>query len=622
MNRTNNDILNRVDSPSDLKELSYEELPLYCDSLREFIIDECSINPGHLASSLGVVELTVALHYAYNSPADKLVWDVGHQTYPHKIITGRRSMFPSKRKKGGISGFPRIDESEHDAFGTGHSSTSISAALGFAKAAELQGSSSKSVAIIGDGSMTGGLAFEGLNNAGASNVDMLVILNDNRVSIDKATGALSRYLVRITTSRKYNRLKGLLWNIFSAMPPLLKFSQFISSSLKQGLMGRSNLFESLNFRYFGSIDGHDVVKLTKTLKALREIKGVKLLHVCTVKGYGYAPAENNNVWHAPGKFNPETGERIKCENSADRYQDVFGQTLVELAQADEKIIGITPAMVTGCSMDLMMDQMPTRCFDVGIAESHAVTYAAGSAAAGLKPFCNIYSSFMQRAYDNVIHDVALQNLPVVLCLDRGGLVGEDGATHHGVYDLVFMSTVPNLIVSAPRNELELRKLIYTAYKSSRPFAIRYPRGEGAGVVWRDTPFEELPIGRGEVLREGSKIALLTIGTAALAASKAIDMVDADGAVAHYDLRYAKPLDTELIDGVAAKFDHIITVEDGAIRGGVGEAVAAYMLRSGYNPKIINLGVEDKFIEHGRVSELHAECGIDAESIAAQLSKWL
>ncbi len=466
MNSSNCDILNRVDSPSDLKELKYEELPLYCDSLREFIIEECSTNPGHLASSLGVVELTVALHYAYNSPNDKLIWDVGHQIYPHKIITGRRAMFHSKRKKGGISGFPRIEESEHDAFGTGHSSTSISAALGFAKAAELQGCDSRSVAIIGDGSMTGGLAFEGLNNAGASNVDMLVILNDNRVSIDKATGALSRYLVSITTSRRYNRLKGWLWNILSAIPPLLRFSQFISNSLKQGLMRRSNLFESLNFRYFGSVDGHNVIELTKTLKALREIKGVKLLHVCTKKGHGYAPAEQNNkVWHAPGKFNPETGERIKGENSADRYQDVFGQTLLELAHADETIIGITPAMVTGCSMDLMMNQMPTRCFDVGIAEGHAVTYAAGAAAAGLKPFCNIYSSFMQRAYDNVIHDVALQNLPVVLCLDRGGLVGEDGATHHGVYDLVFMSTVPNLIVSAPRNELELRRLIYTAYNS-------------------------------------------------------------------------------------------------------------------------------------------------------------
>ncbi len=624
MNKISYDILNRVDSPKELKELDYEELARYCDALREYIIEECSVNPGHLASSLGVVELTAALHYTYNSPKDKLVWDVGHQTYPHKIITGRRDAFSSKRIKGGISGFPRIEESEHDAFGTGHSSTSISAALGFAKAAELQGLDSKSVAIIGDGSMTGGLAFEGLNNAGATNVDMLVILNDNRMSIDKATGALSRYLVSITTSKRYNRFKHRLWQILSATPRILKLTQLVGGAIKQGLLRRSNLFESLNFRYFGPVDGHDVVKLAETLKALREIDGVKLLHVCTAKGHGYAPAEQNNMeWHAPGRFNYATGEKITGENRADRYQDVFGQTLLELAHGDEKIIGITPAMLTGCSMDLMMKELPQRCFDVGIAEGHAVTYAAGAAAAGLVPFCNIYSSFMQRAYDNVIHDVAIQKLPVILCLDRGGLVGEDGATHHGVFDLAFFATVPNLIVSAARNELELRNLIYTAYRSGIPFVIRYPRGEGEGVEWRDVPFKQLPIGKGEKLRDGNEVAVLTIGTTASATSSAIQRVDlGESRVAHYDLRYAKPLDTELLNEVARGFDKIITIEDGAIRGGVGEAVAAYMLRSGYSPTIVNLGIEDRFIEHGTVDQLRAECGIDSTSIENHLNSLL
>ncbi len=624
MDKNSHKILDRVDSPEELKMLSYEELRIYCDELREYIIDECSINPGHLASSLGVVELTAALHYTYFSPEDKLIWDVGHQTYPHKIITGRRQQFRTKRLKGGISGFPRREESVYDAFGTGHSSTSISAALAFAKAAKLRGESAKSVAIIGDGSMTGGLAFEGLNNAGTSEVDMLVILNDNRMSIDRATGALSRYLVRITTSKRYNRFKHWLWQLLSITPRVLKFTQMIGGAIKQGLLRRSNLFESLNFRYFGPVDGHDVETLAKTLKALRDIDGVKLLHVNTVKGHGYAPAEENNrIWHAPGRFNPETGERVKGEKSADRYQDVFGETLTELAAMDKSVVGITPAMLTGCSMDLMMAKFPERCFDVGIAESHAVTFAAGVAAAGLMPFCNIYSSFMQRAYDNVIHDVALQNLPVVLCLDRGGLVGEDGATHHGVFDLAYLSTVPNLITSAPRNELELRQLIYTAYSSKRPFAIRYPRGEGEGVEWREAPFKELPIGQGECLRSGSQVAVLTIGTTAVAAHEAIERVDAGlQRVAHYDLRYAKPLDTKLLDKVATEFDHIITVEDGAIRGGVGEAVAAHLLRGGYSPTILNLGVEDRFIEHGTVAQLYAECGIDADSIAKELTQLL
>ncbi|MFR9649032.1 MAG: 1-deoxy-D-xylulose-5-phosphate synthase [Rikenellaceae bacterium] len=624
MDKNNYEILNKVDSAADLKRLNYEELRLYCNSLREYIIEECSVNPGHLASSLGVVELTAALHYTYNSPHDKLVWDVGHQTYPHKIITGRREAFKTKRTKGGISGFPRMEESEYDSFGAGHASTSISAALGFAKAAQLQGLDYKSVAVIGDGSMTGGLAFEGLNNAGASNVDMLVILNDNRMAIDRATGALNRYLLTITISKRYNRFKHWLWQRLSVIPKLLKLTQLVGGAIKQGLLHRSNLFESLNFRYFGPVDGHDVEKLVKTLKALREIEGVKLLHVSTVKGCGYAPAEQNNrVWHAPGKFNAETGERIKGVKSIDKYQDVFGQTLLELALKDDKIIGITPAMLTGCSMDLMMKELPSRCFDVGIAEGHAVTYAAATAAAGLVPFCNIYSSFMQRAYDNVIHDVAIQNLPVILCLDRGGLVGEDGATHHGVFDMAYFSTVPNLVVSAPRNELELRRLIYTAYRSGRPFVIRYPRGEGEGVVWRDTPFEQLPIGRGERLRKGSKVAVLSVGTTSSSVAEAIEIVDAQGdRVAHYDMRYVKPLDLDILKEVADSFDHVITVEDGAIRGGVGEAIAAHLLREGYSCSIVNLGIEDRFIEHGTLKELHAECGIDAATVAKHISEML
>lgn len=609
--------LDRIDSPDDLKKLSGSDLRQYCDELRQYIIEQCSSNPGHLASSLGAVELAVALHYVFNTPDDKIVWDVGHQTYAHKIITGRREAFRTNRKLGGISGFPRMSESPYDAFGGGHASVSISAAFGMAKAAELKGEQRQVVAVIGDGSMTGGLAFEGLNNAGASKqTNLLVILNDNNMAIDQATGALKNYLVKISTSRRYNAIKRRLWRILSHTPAVLRFCQKAGNAVKQGLLKNSNLFESLNFRYFGPIDGHNLPELVRVLTALQRIEGPKLLHVMTVKGKGYKPAEcNKPVWHAPGKFNPETGERIVSKTEVARYQDVFGQTLLELARADERIVGITPAMPSGSSMNILMKEMPERCFDVGIAEGHAVTFSAGLAAAGMVPFCNIYSSFMQRAYDNVIHDVAIQRLPVVMCLDRGGLVGEDGATHHGAFDLAYFGTVPNLTVAAPMNELELRNMMFTALEAGRPFAIRYPRGNGAGVAWRDEPFAAMEIGRGRCLKEGERIAVLTIGMVGNFASEAIARMEADGIrVAHYDLRFAKPLDQELLHEVGRKFRCVVTVEDGALRGGVGEAVVAFFCEHGYLPKVVSLGIPDRFVEHGTPAQLYAQCGYDAEGI--------
>ncbi len=617
-------LLNKVNSPADLKQLSGKDLTVYADQLRQYIIEQCAVNPGHVASGLGVVELTVALHYVYNTPDDKLIWDVGHQTYPHKIITGRREAFSMKRKQGGISGFPRIVESEYDAFGGGHSSVSISAAFGMAKAAELSGEKRKVVAIIGDGSMTGGLAFEGLNNAGASNnSDLLVILNDNDMAIDQATGALKGYLLRITTSRRYNRFKQWMWQILSHTPRFLRLLQLIGSSVKQGLLRNSNLFESLNFRYFGPVDGHDISKLIRVLESMRSIKGPKLLHVHTIKGKGYTPAEHDmRIWHAPGQYNPSTGERIESSTSADRYQDVFGETLVELAKMDSRIIGVTPAMLSGCSMNLLQKQMPKRCFDVGIAEGHAVTYSAGAAAAGLVPFCNLYSTFMQRAYDNIIHDVAIQNLPVVFCLDRGGLVGEDGATHHGVFDLVSLSSIPNMIVAAPRNELELRNLMYTALKKETPFVIRYPRGCGDGVQWRGVEFEELPIGVGEKIREGSRVAILSVGTTSSLVAEALSGYKDKDAVAHYDMRYAKPLDYNILQEVAKNYQAVITIEDGAIRGGVGEAIAAYFATNGHSPRVKILGIPDRFIEHATQRQLYAECGYDPASICEVLDELL
>ncbi|MEG0498309.1 MAG: 1-deoxy-D-xylulose-5-phosphate synthase, partial [Alistipes sp.] len=508
-------LLDKIDSPDELKRLSAEELRLYCDELRHYIVEQCAVNPGHLASSLGAVELAAALHYVFQTPDDKIVWDVGHQTYAHKIITGRREAFRTNRRLNGLSGFPRMAESPYDAFGGGHASVSISAALGYAKAAELRGEKRQTVAVIGDSSMTGGLAFEGLNNAGASkHTNLLVILNDNDMAIDQATGALRNYLLKISTSVQYNRFKQWLWGILSHTPPILRFCQMTGNALKHGLLNKSNLFESLNFRYFGPVDGHDLNELVRVLRVLRDIEGPKLLHVMTVKGKGYRPAEQDQaVWHAPGKFDAATGKRVASCAANARYQDVFGETLVELARLDSRVVGVTPAMLSGCSMSLLQKVMPERCFDVGIAEGHAVTFSAGLAAAGMRPFCNVYSAFMQRAYDHVIHDVAIQNLPVVMCLDRGGLVGEDGVTHHGVFDMAAFGMVPNLIVAAPINEIELRNMIYTALHADAPFMIRYPRGCGAGAAWRGVPFAALEIGRGRCLREQGDVAVVSIGTA-------------------------------------------------------------------------------------------------------------
>ncbi len=609
--------LNRVDSSEQLKQLSKEELRIYCDELRRYIIEQCSINPGHLASSLGTVELAAALHYVFDTPEDKVVWDVGHQTYPHKIITGRRDAFSQKRQAGGISGFPRIAESEYDSFGGGHASVSISAAFGLAKGAQLRGETRQVIAVIGDGAMTGGLAFEGLNNAGASkDTNILVILNDNNMAIDNATGALKNYLLKFSTSSYYNKTKRFLWSIFSHCPPLLRMIQKSGNAIKQGLLKSSNLFESLNFRYFGVVDAHNLKELTRTLKALKKIDGPKLLHVMTKKGKGYAPAEENQrVWHAPGCFDPLTGERYSEGSTKSRFQDVFGHTLLELAEADERVVGVTPAMPTGCSMNIMMEKMPTRCFDVGIAEGHAVTFSAGMAAAGMVPFCNIYSSFMQRAYDNVIHDVAIQSLPVVMCLDRGGVVGEDGVTHHGLFDMVAFGTVPELIVAAPMDELELRQMMYSALKSGKPYVIRYPRGYGSGVKWQGVAFETMATGKGRKLRDGDDVAVVSIGTAGLMAERAVERALKEGvSVAHYDMRFAKPLDEELLDEVGRKFGRVITVEDGAIRGGVGEAVTAYLNRKGYSCRVQSLGVGDEWVHHATCEELYAQCGYDDEAI--------
>ena len=611
--------LDRIDSPHDLKQLSLDELAAYCDELRRYIVEECSVRPGHLASSLGTVELAAALHYVFDTPDDKIVWDVGHQTYAHKIITGRREAFRTKRQLGGISGFPRMDESPYDAFGGGHASVSISAAFGMAKAAELRGEHHRVVAVIGDGSMTGGLAFEGLNNAGASkNTDLLVILNDNNMAIDQATGALKNYLLKIATSVRYNRLKQSVWNALSNHPRVQRRLRRFWNGVKQGVLKNSNLFESLNFRYFGPIDGHNIPDLVRTLRALRDIEGPKLLHVMTLKGKGYAPAETDQpAWHAPGRFNPDTGERIASKGAAARYQDVFGVTLLDLARRDERVVGVTPAMPSGCSMNIMMHELPDRCFDVGIAEEHAVTFSAGLAAAGLRPFCNIYSSFMQRAYDNVIHDVAIQDLPVILCLDRSGVVGEDGATHHGVFDLAAFGAVPGLIIAAPMNELELRTLMYTALHAGHPFMIRYPRGNGAGVAWRDESFEALPVGRGRCLRAGGAerdTVLLTLGTTGNAGAEAAARAAEAGCdVAHYDLRYAKPLDESIL-AAAGGFRRVVTVEDGCLRGGVGETIAAWFNRHGYAPEVVSLGIGDAWVSHGTPDELYRLCGYDEEAI--------
>lgn len=617
-------LLDQIEFPSDLKKLKVEQLEDLCKEIREFLINETCSNPGHLGSSLGAVEIAVALHYVYNAPYDKIVWDVGHQAYAHKILTGRKHVFHTNRRYGGISGFPKMSESVYDAFGVGHASTSISAALGMAVANQLKGETDrKVVAIIGDASLTGGLAFEGLNNAGHLKADMLVILNDNNMAIDPPVGALSEYLTRITASQTYNRIKTDVWNALSKLnklgPMAQKAVQKIDAAIKTMIMQQSNFFESLNFRYFGIIDGHNVSHLVNILKDLRQIPGPKLLHVVTVKGKGYRFAEENKIqFHSPGPFNKETGEILTTSDAEKRirYQDVFGFTLLELAKMNERIVGITPAMPTGSSMNIVMKELPHRCFDVGIAEEHAVTFSAGLATEGYVPFCNIYSSFMQRAYDQIIHDVAIQNLHVVFCLDRAGLVGEDGATHHGVFDLAYLRAIPNIIIAAPMNEVELRNMMYTAQlKNFGPFAIRYPRGYGVLKDWKQ-PFEEVPIGKAEQVSDGEEIAVLSIGHPGNFVQEAFTLLPVHvKRPAHYNMRFVKPLDEELLHEVFKRFKKIITVEDGVITGGFGSAVAEFMTQHGYNANLLRLGVPDRFIEQGSLKELHRECGFDAEGIA-------
>ncbi len=618
-------LLEKINNPDDLKKLSLKQLEQVCNELRELIIDVLSTNPGHFGASLGVVELTVALHYVYNTPYDQLIWDVGHQAYGHKILTGRRNIFDTNRKFKGISGFPKREESEYDAFGVGHSSTSISAALGMAIASKLKGEKDrKVVAVIGDGAMTGGMAFEAMNNAGGENSDILVILNDNNMAIDPSVGGLNRYLLNISKSNTYNRFKNDVWKGLGKLDGFGRKTRRIiqknQRALKNMLLKENNLFEAFNFRYFGPIDGHDVVYLTKVLNALREIPGPKLLHVITQKGKGFKQAElNQTKFHAPGVFNKETGEIFKCDcdlEKAPKFQNVFGETLLELAEQNEKIVGITPAMPSGCSMNLMIEKMPHRAFDVGIAEQHAVTFSAGLATQGLVPFCNIYSTFMQRAYDQVVHDVAIQKLHVVFCLDRGGLVGEDGPTHHGVFDIAYMRSIPNMIVSAPMDEIELRNLMYTAQlkENAQPFSIRYPRGCGIKPNWKK-PFEKIEIGKGRKLTDGKDVALLSIGKAGIFASRAVkSLANKEVSAAHYDLRFVKPIDEDLLKEVFEKFDKVITIEDGVIQGGFGSAVLEFMAQNEYSSQIKMIGVPDKFIEHGTLDELYKECGIDTKGI--------
>ena len=633
MEITPGSLLSQIESPDDLKRLSREQLHQLCQELRQYIIDVVSVHGGHFGASLGVVELTVALHYVFNTPYDQLVWDVGHQAYGHKILTGRRDNFPSNRKYKGLSGFPKRSESEYDTFGVGHSSTSISAALGMAMAAKYKGETDrKCVAIIGDGALTAGLAFEGMNHAGVADTDMLIILNDNCMSIDPNVGALKEYLTDITLSPTYNKFKDDIWKALGKLPVGKNFTREMASKLEHSIKGfitkSSNLFESLKLRYFGPIDGHNITKLVDTLKDLREIPGPKLLHIITVKGKGYALAEKDQTkWHAPGLFDKITGEIYKKKFETPqppKYQDVFGHSIIELAEKNPKIFGITPAMPSGSSLKFMMDKMPDRAFDVGICEQHAVTLSAGMATQGMKVFCNIYSSFMQRAYDQVVHDVAIQDLPVIFCLDRAGLVGEDGPTHHGAYDIPYMRCVPNMIVSAPMNESELRNLMYTAQLDSttHPFVIRYPRGEGTMSEWR-TPFAEIQIGKGRKLKDGRDVAILSFGHPGNFATAAIRELRTEGIdPAHYDLRFVKPLDAELLHEVFTKYNKIITVEDGAIQGGFGSAVLEFMAAHNYSAQVKILGIPDEIIEHGSPKELHKECGFDAASIAAAVRELL
>ncbi len=615
-------ILDNINSPEDLKKLGIKDLEVLCSQIREYMIDCCSKNPGHLGASLGAVELAVAIHFVFDTPKDKLVWDVGHQAYAHKIITGRREAFLNNRKYKGISGFPKMEESEYDAFGAGHTSTSISAALGLAEAARMQGEQVKSIAVIGDGALTGGMAFEALNNAGAMKSDILVILNDNQISIDKNVGALHNYLVKISTSPVYNRVKNRVWNIVGSNK-LRRLIQKVTLSTKLAFFKSGSVFEGLGFRYFGMIDGNDIGELVTTLQNMKEIKGPKLLHVRTLKGKGYKPAElQQSVWHAPGKFDVCTGERVKPSVKRYKYQEIFGETITELARKNPKIVGITPAMASGCSLNIMMKEFPERCFDVGIAEQHAVTFSAGLAAGGMLPFCNIYSTFMQRAFDSIIHDVALQKLKVVFCIDRGGLVGEDGATHHGAFDLAYFRLVPNMTIAAPMNEIELRNMMYSAtLPEYGPTVIRYPRGECEGLDWK-REFEPVEKGKARLLSDGSRVAVLSIGTIGNRVTKAIAGAVANTGLTpmHYDMRFLKPIDTDAIDRAAAQCSTIITVEDGTVVGGLHGAVSEYLAEKGFTGKILKCGIPDRFVEQGSIDQLMSECQYNTEDLQKNIEK--
>lgn len=613
------ELLDKISSPADIREFSIPQLRQLCSEIRDCIIKTCADHPGHLASSLGAVELIVGAHYVFDTPDDKLVFDVGHQAYAHKLITGRRENFSTLRSDGGLGGFPRRDESEYDCFGVGHSSTSISAALGFAEAARLQGLKRKAIALIGDGAMTGGLAYEGLNNAGASGADILVLLNDNNQSIDNNIGAMHEYLLKISTSNSYNRFKARIWDLLGDHE-LRHFLQRWVRSLKSWFVKKSggDLFEALGFRYFGPIDGNDIEDVVDTLRKLKNISGPRILHCMTIKGKGYAPAEKDPVsWHAPGKFDAATGKRLAARHPSPRYQDVFGEVLLELAKMDPKVVGVTPAMAQGCGMNLLATERPDQFFDVGIEEEHAVTFSAGLAAGGLKPFCNIYSSFAQRAYDQVVHDVALQKLPVVLCLDRAGLVGEDGATHHGVLDIAAYRCVPDTVISAPKDERELKMLMYTAWKRTEgPFIIRYPRGMGEGAAWEDATFEELPVGKAETLLEGNEVALICTGPVVNRALEAA--AEFPDRVGVYNFRYIKPLDEELLKKIATKYQHIITAEDGSLKGGLYGAVCEFLEANGYSISAEGIGVPDRFIAQARQSSQLHESGLDREGIEKRL----
>ena len=626
-------ILKRIKYPDELRKLPVEQLPEVCDELRADILKELSVNPGHLASSLGAVEMTVALHYVFNTPYDRLVWDVGHQAYGHKILTGRLDSFCTNRKLGGLRPFPSPEESEYDSFMCGHASNSISAALGMAVAARQTGHDDRHVvAIIGDGAMSGGLAFEGLNNVSTTPNDMIIILNDNNMSIDRSVGGMKQYLLKLNTNETYNKLryKAAKWLHSNGMLDDNRRKGIIrlSNALKSAISHQQNIFEGMNIRYFGPFDGHDVVELVRTLRQLKEMKGPKLLHLHTIKGHGYAPAEKAaTIWHAPGKFDLDTGQRIKTEDGTEpaKFQDVFGNTLLELAKENKRIVGVTPAMPTGCSLNIMMKEMPERTFDVGIAEGHAVTFSGGMAKDGLQPFCNIYSAFAQRAYDNIIHDVAILNLPVVICLDRAGLVGEDGATHHGAFDMAALRPVPNITLASPMDEHELRRLMYTAQLPDKgTFVIRYPRGRGVLADWH-CPLEEVKVGTGRKLRDGNDIAVLSVGPVGNNVVKAVGMMENDGdgiSVAHYDMRFVKPLDENLLKEVAAKFKHVITVEDGVSEGGFGSAVIEWMEDNGQHLDIVRLGLPDHFVEHGTVAQLQSIVGIDAEGIRRTIEETL